>query len=642
MRAKSLLSLTTLPLRNGYVFALCVMLVFMQAGFHAGSRDKSRLEDQMLLVAPEIQDQLLAKAKQPLHSLGVTRRGVVDEHPIPKLMEEAEQRFRKKLAGQSKTLKAAVQQYKKRYGRAPPKGFDDWWNFAMKNGVQMVDEYDGLMEDLKPFWELSGPELRRRASQASAAELPSVDLVRIRNGKAEGVNLRGEGVSGRAEGFRQMLQQFQDKLPDVEFSINTKPESRVLVPWEHQKYFNLTLQDSSKGLEMMLGGPFQEDWAGQGATWDKWRRTCHPNSVARRIFSSLRNVFRLQNINYFDIDGSPGDDFTFVPQTTAELDFCAKPHVHMDQGHFFTDFRPVHALYPIFSPAKAQGFMDIRIPSHYYFGNTPRYTYGWDSVNLELKEVDKMEVPWEMKEDKIFWRGASSGGGNHPPGFAAHFHRHRFLQMSSDTSETNRTITFADPPDSNHFVAATVPVEKLNEEVMDTAFVKAVSANSYPGGESALRRFTRFADAVPLGQHWAYKYLMDLDGVGYSGRFMAFLASDSVPLKATVYKEFFSDWIEPWLHFIPISSSYKEVYNIHAYFSGPSNAALEAIGSSLANEPLDERRPLEGDRRLRRIARAGKEWKQTIGRTVDMEAYVYRLCLEWARLTSEDRDSMNY
>lgn len=73
------------------------------------------------------------------------------------------------------------------------------------------------------------------------------------------------------------------------------------------------------------------------------------------------------------------------------------------------------------------------------------------------------------------------------------------------------------------------------------------------------------------------------------------------------------------LHFIPVSSSYKEVYNIHAYFSGPSTSALEAIGSEQANVPLDERRPLEGDRRLRRIARAGKEWKQTIGRTVDME-----------------------
>lgn len=215
--------------------------------------------------------------------------------------------------------------------------------------------------------------------------------------------------------------------------------------------------------------------------------------------------------------------------------------------------------------------------------------------------------------------------------------------MTSDTSPSNnRTVTFADPPDSGNYVTATVPVEKLNEEVMDTAFVRAVSGHTYPGGEKALRENHRFSDAVPLGRHWAYKYLVDLDGVGYSGRFMSFLASDSVPVKATVYKEFFSDWLEPWLHYIPVSSTYKELYNIHAYFSGPTRSALENIGSAKADENLDERRPMEGDRRLRRIARAGKEWKRTTGRPVDMEAYVYRLCLEWARLLNENRVSMNY
>jgi hypothetical protein len=81
---------------------------------------------------------------------------------------------------------------------------------------------------------------------------------------------------------------------------------------------------------------------------------------------------------------------------------------------------------------------------------------------------------------------------------------------------------------------------------MDAAFVKAVAANSYPGGLKALEADHRFADSVPLGRHWAYKYLIDLDGMSYSGRFMSFLASDSVPIKSTVYDEFFTDWIQPW------------------------------------------------------------------------------------------------
>ena len=82
-------------------------------------------------------------------------------------------------------------------------------------------------------------------------------------------------------------------------------------------------------------------------------------------------------------------------------------------------------LFPIFSPAKASGYQDIRIPSHYYYAQTRRYTYGWDPVNLELNPVDHMETPWEDKSDLIFWRGASTGGGSSPPGFAAQYQRHR-------------------------------------------------------------------------------------------------------------------------------------------------------------------------------------------------------------------------
>lgn len=202
--------------------------------------------------------------------------------------------------------------------------------------------------------------------------------------------------------------------------------------------------------------------------------------------------------------------------------------------------------------------------------------------------------------------------------------------MATDSSDTNRTITFADPPASTNFVSEKVPARVVNQEIMDVAFVKAVGY--YPQGTDVLTRDHRFDDAVALGKHWAYKYLLDLDGMSYSGRFMGFLASDSVPMKATVYQEYFSDWIQPWyvllpvfvstglsiclclfrLHYIPLSASYKEIYNVHAYFSGAPAAALEA-------SPESKRASAESDRRLRRIARAGKQWKQTIGRAVDME-----------------------
>ncbi|KAF8909813.1 hypothetical protein CPB84DRAFT_1812991 [Gymnopilus junonius] len=548
-------------------------------------------------------------------------------------MEEAEEKYRKKLSSQSKTLKAAVAEYRSRYRRAPPQGFDQWWAFCQKYNVVMVDEYDGLFEDLEPFWELSGEEIRRRAAQVG--ELPSIDLVRIRDGVADVINVNpgfhDSEVSARARGFRSMTGKFVHLLPDMDFPINAKAEGRVLIPWEHRTYPNLTVQDSSLGVEAMLGGPFKPDWGDDGNIWEAWRRTCHPQSSARRLFSSLRPSFTTQAKNHLASSHiSPGADFAFVKTTSSIEDYCNTPHAHYTKGTFSVIGAP-------FRPAKARGFMDIRIPSHYYYGSTKRYTYGWDSVNLELKEVDPMEVPWEEKIDKIFWRGATTGGGIPAPSF---------LRMASDTSNTTtRVVTFPDPPSSSaQFTSAAVPIGKLNEEIMDCAFVKSVSAASYPGGQAALERDHRFGDSVPLGRHWSFKYLVDLDGMSYSGRFMSFLASDSVPVKSTVYDEFFTDWIQPWVHFIPLSSSYSEMYNIYSYFSGPTQSTLIAANSSLAVLPAESelKRAVEGDKRLRRIARAGKRWKGTVGRTLDMEAYVYRLCLEWARLWADDRDSMNF
>jgi hypothetical protein len=118
--------------------------------------------------------------------------------------------------------------------------------------------------------------------------------------------------------------------------------------------------------------------------------------------------------------------------------------------------------------------------------------------------------------------------------------------MTSDHGDGNRTVIFADPPGTDNFVFARVPVAHLNNEFMDAAFTKAVACTQYPGGCDALRRDHRFAEAVPLSEHWRHKYLIDVDGMGYSARLFAFLASDSAVIKSTVYKEYFSDWIQPW------------------------------------------------------------------------------------------------
>lgn len=47
-------------------------------------------------------------------------------HPIHDLINNATREWEAKLARQSKTLVEAVREYKRRYNRNPPKGFDKW------------------------------------------------------------------------------------------------------------------------------------------------------------------------------------------------------------------------------------------------------------------------------------------------------------------------------------------------------------------------------------------------------------------------------------------------------------------------------------------------------------------------------------
>lgn len=50
---------------------------------------------------------------------------------IESLMGTAAARWETKLAAQSRTLKAAVDEYQRRYGRLPPRGFDQWWYYCL-------------------------------------------------------------------------------------------------------------------------------------------------------------------------------------------------------------------------------------------------------------------------------------------------------------------------------------------------------------------------------------------------------------------------------------------------------------------------------------------------------------------------------
>jgi hypothetical protein len=304
----------------------------------------------------------------------------------------------------------------------------------------------------------------------------------------------------------------------------------------------------------------------------------------------------------------------------ATTNFCSSPSAHTLHGMFFSDWRPIPSLLPVISPSTAPGFNDIRVPSHYYYWPSRRHTYGFDAVNLVVRESDAREIPWEKKTDKIWWRGPSTGGGGSPGGYQERYQRHRLVTLAAENETVHqRTVTFPDPNSpTGSLRSASVPINQLNADTFDLAFTRISGEDNWPGGAENMRKAFPFeVDGTALGARWTSKYALDVDGAGYSGVFLALMESDSAVLKSTLFREFWSNWAVPWLHYIPLSAGYAEVYDLHAYFSGPGKATKRVAG--ITQHGGENEASKEGDRRLRRIARAGKNWRRTVSRSVDME-----------------------
>ncbi|KAG6846748.1 hypothetical protein H0H93_012112, partial [Arthromyces matolae] len=172
-------------------------------------------------------------------------------------------------------------------------------------------------------------------------------------------------------------------------------------------------------------------------------------------------------------------------------------------------------------------------------------THNCDPINLELHEMDKVEVPWIEKGLKCIGGALRQVAAIILLGFCLNIEGTDSFAWHRQTPPPHSNIrrsTLIRSPSASHHITTTIPQQYLNTEVMDTAFGKVDVAESYPGGLKALKD----DHTVPLGVHWKYKYLLDIVVMAYSARFMAFLPSDSVPVKMTFSEEFSSGWIEPW------------------------------------------------------------------------------------------------
>ncbi|KAE8394154.1 hypothetical protein BDV23DRAFT_147968 [Aspergillus alliaceus] len=546
--------------------------------------------------------------------------------PIDGLIGEAEQKWKHLLSKQVYHLADASREYRKRRGRHPPPGFDQWFSFAQeKEAIMIEDLFDQIYEDLSPYWGMDPKVMRRHAKNSDLRII-------LRNHTQTSVGHTGVNW---LETWMDMIGTIAEVLPDMDIPLNGMDESRIIVPWETMSASRAKdtalqrLLDPRQAVDQYMALPDQEEpneyipptFVGADTPfWEIMRGACPPSSPGRT-----------SNITHIDFANPPPEFFNYrnSSETGYVEDFersrnpCWRPELQALHGSFIepVSTSTTHELIPLFGGSKLTVNGEILIPPAVYWNDDPNYSGG--NANHG--------GPWADKEDIVFWRGIASGGRNRRNTWTG-FQRHRFVSMLNGTQVALTNGTSYGPnfrlPDYQQYTVLAGLDGTLPEFLNNHCDLGFLDLCCFPREED--EKHCSYTDAyfslvkgMPMKEQYAFKYLPDIDGNSFSGRYRAFLLSTSLPIKATLYKEWHDSRLIPWAHFVPMDSLYMDIYGILQYFIGYKG--------------------LDGhDREAEKIAMDGKAWAEKVLRKEDMQIYVYRLLLEYARLCDDRRDNLAF
>ena len=533
--------------------------------------------------------------KHPKLHAGQTSYPPEKIHPIPHLIQNAQQRFDHVRSRQSKTLAEAVQEYKRRYKMHPPPNFDKWFKFAQSKGVQLIDEFDSIYHSLLPFWALNPQTIRERARETLGFDNAVLGLL-IRDGK---VSLTEGGGEWQRDATAGMMKDFVHYLPDMDLVFNTHDEPRVVVPSEDLQRLVQIATDNAIPASFSKQNPTNA-WSPRASglnkgdridevrttrfnrfahqpTWTHSRASCPVDSPARSLDDEMPD----------DVDPYAYGELGFIYNTTAFSDICHTPSLRYTYGFFDRPnaFDIVHDLFPIFSQSKISSFQDILYPSPWYWVNKVPYEKSKD-------------YNWEAKTDRMYWRGSTTGGFSRAGGWRRQ-HRQQFVDNVNGLGTTKVLARQQD----NTWVSRQVTQEQYRGN-FDVKFTFIGQCD--PDDCNAQQQY--FDVVKPAGQQdaWAHKYLVDVDGNAFSGRFYAFLLSNSFVYKIAIFREWHDEWLTPWVHYAPLSLKGNEYAESMRFFTAEE----------------------EGKKAASQIATQGQEWSQKVLRNEDLEVWFFRLLLE--------------
>ena len=563
-------------------------------------------------------------------------------HPIDKLVNDAERVFNSLLHKETQDLNSAARAYRKLRGRHPPPGFDVWYNFTKERNAVIIEEFwDHIYHDLAPFWAISPSQIR---TDARAYDM----VVRVREGKAD----TNTGWFWH-QIWADMINSVSNLLPDMVIPLNAMDEPRLLVPWEQIADYISRERESRREMPLHMvesefrGWHMDDDPEGPATTELDWTRVnpyslvrlaCPPDSLVREMHELPLSPYLLRRAQRIflkrsqtNVDYSAPHSFAgLVENYTMSSSLCHQPDLGRLHGaliHPNTANSSRH-LIPLFGGSKFSTNNEILLPAPMYWINDGRFTGDFGSG-----------VDWEEKQSKAIWRGTATGGCNTAANWR-HFHRHRFVYMTNWTK-----YRLADSHSDQIFnpLLRMNSMDKLRPLVQkhfakwldssaDTAFIDLFCEEPETDG-TCWYTSDEFAVAEQMGlsEHFNYKYLPDIDGNSFSGRYRAFLQSTSLPIKATLYREWLDTRLVAWKHFVPMDNRFGDFYRIMEYFRG-----FEGL------EEDDSEAAKGHDGQAKKIAMDGMEWSNRVLRKADMQIYVLRLLLEYARVTDDKRDVLGW
>ncbi|KAK4202501.1 family 90 putative glycosyltransferase [Triangularia verruculosa] len=551
----------------------------------------------------------------------------MNAHPLSKIIYDARVESDRWLihADYSDSLPAAVREYQERnHGRAPPKGFDKWWEFANEKKSPIMDHFKQMGDDILPFWGISPVKLREDTRRA--AKEFDMALLKIQNGTAKHNLPQTNPYKAVMDELVELTKDFAEHLPDFEMAINLEERPRVLAPWDQIQRSAAAGMKRKKSSSLLPGGGSRDDesveddmpepkLAENADKTDMLRNAMQPDALRELTALTCPTGTKVRSGVHWDIRdfcsscAKPQSNGQFLTNQGLSLELCHQPDLmRLHSFHMAAvEVLPFTDLLPIFSRSKTDNYADIILPL---------------KRPSELKEpFPPKSQPFEKNQKKLFYREKISRVFS-PKELLRGGQQERLVHLTNlapfSTQKHRMLLPNAKRDKAHYREVLTAPVNSLLP--FDVAF------SSYSPCDITLASCPHDFSSHSIKEStttdpFKNQYILTLDtDTGPSPLFPSVLASPgNVPFLSTIFKEWYTERLRPWVHFVPVDIRFQALHSTLAYFVGLKDQTKE-----------------HGSTDGRWIANHGARWASEALRREDRQVYLFRLMLEWGRLVDDD------